>query len=163
MMRGGNAMSNKWENEPSLDYFELRRRHEEYKNSQRLAKEPSQPEAEPAHAGSDDAVDAPQEIAEDVREVSETLDDIDLDAGEEDVEAVNENPNPFDSFISAFHGLRSRFGKRRGAREDEEDGDGDYDEAEDLPEDDGEDRPEAPAARSVPEGGGEALDVEDLP
>ena len=44
-------MSNKREIEPSLDYFELRRRHEEYKNSQRQKDAPeasSAPLAEPA-------------------------------------------------------------------------------------------------------------------
>ena len=44
-------MSNKREIEPSLDYFELRRRHEEYKNSQRqkdAPEAPSAPLAEPA-------------------------------------------------------------------------------------------------------------------
>ena len=48
-MRGGFAMSNRQDNSPSLDYFELRRRHEEYKNRERLAsKERQAKPAQPA-------------------------------------------------------------------------------------------------------------------
>ena len=38
-------MSNKRDMEPSLDFFELRRRHEEYKNSQRQAKAAAEADA----------------------------------------------------------------------------------------------------------------------
>ena len=129
-------MNNNWENEPSLDYFELRRRHEEYKNSQRKAKEqPDAWEDAPEDAASQDegyynAEDqraaAPQDIPEEA--------DLDADAesypaDDNDAEdaPVDDNPNPFDSFISAFHGLRSRFGKRRkgDVADDEEYEDGD--------------------------------------
>ena len=41
-------MSNKRDMEPSLDYFELRRRHEEFKNSQRQTAPKAQPEASEA-------------------------------------------------------------------------------------------------------------------
>jgi hypothetical protein len=58
-MRGGNAMSNKREIEPSLDYFELRRRHEEYKNSQRQKDAPEAPSAT-----LEEAVPQPAPIAE---------------------------------------------------------------------------------------------------
>ena len=41
-------MSKNRDMEPSLDYFELRRRHEEYKNSQRKAKAKPAADAQPA-------------------------------------------------------------------------------------------------------------------
>ncbi len=165
-------MSNNWENEPSLDYFELRRRHEEYKNSQRKAQEqpeaeapadePAQPEVEPAAAEAGGAVEDAQDVfqpdAVDAEDIAEDLDEVypaDED-GDGDGDAGNDNPNPFDSFISAFHGLRSRFGKGRARRADEEDDE----EYEDEELDDGE---EPRPVRDLPEDGGEALDIEDLP
>ena len=172
-------MSNKREIEPSLDFYELRRRHEEYKNSQ---KQKAQPEAaensdatvgpevpggarEPrrvAPAGGEVAVEetpvagsewAPaagqtedgasgaealdlSDVPEDQARLDEGDDDAlpEGDAASEDDDAGADNPNPFDSFIHAFHGIRGklsgRFGRRRGGdEEDYEDEDEDEDAA----------------------------------
>ena len=60
-------MSNKREIEPSLDYFELRRRHEEYKNSQRQKDGPEASDAAEAPEAAGNTADAPVEPARPVR------------------------------------------------------------------------------------------------
>ena len=183
-------MSNNWDNEPSLDYYELRRRHEEYKNSLRQVKEkpdagddaPAAGEAEPVAEVRPEAEDAPVEtepldlspdVPADDADGDFPPEDADDDMGDADDEAVNDNPNPFDSFIKAFHGLRDRIGKRKARRDDGiEDEEEDF--VDDADEGDADDHPEAPsadygsvddvddAADDAPETG-EALDLEDLP
>ena len=159
-------MSNKRDMEPSLDFYELRRRHEEFKNSQRQAKaQPKEAEPVEAEAVVDEApvteqapsyADAPVEAAETAVDAEDTVpapsadfvvedtadapedgDYEDEDGGDAD---ASDNPNPFDPFIHAFKGIRSRIGKRfgRGGEEeeeadedeDEEYGDEDYEEEE---------------------------------
>ena len=189
-------MSNRQDSSPSLDYFELRRRHEEYKNRERqLAREKSaekpesarvRPQApltqtEPAvqtesaaQAVADQARkaqetaaqavepvlepdsvqdtvagesfdgfldqevedvydagrDAANNIGPDRREPEDDYPDDDYpdddypedDYGDEDVPDDGDNPNPFDSFIRAFKGLKGRIGRRKGEAE-EDDGD----------------------------------------
>ena len=190
-------MKNNLDNEPSLDYFELRRRHEEYKNSLRRASEQPQADADaPAAKPAADAAEpvtaepvvtadapeepvaGPQDIPEDIEEESDAdyaADEPDEeypdDADDADDEApVDENPNPFDSFIKAFHGLRSRFGKRRAAEEDDDDeeyeDDADDGEAGEAGESDETAVPQASWPRVAPaeeSDAGEAADVEDLP
>ena len=188
-------MSNRRDNDPSLDYFELRRRHEEYKNRERLAKlekkgidrtepprtrpqanasvqpaasEISEPSVNPNESvewgpdatnvadGEDNSVelDAPVERAtpveadtsaepeafeeddyntaaaddgyeaEDMAESSETGYEDDY----EDESFVDENPNPFDSFIRVFHGLKNRLSQRRNRRNAVEEAPDEYDE-----------------------------------
>ena len=170
-------MSNKREIEPSLDYFELRRRHEEYKNNQKQKEAPEAPEsageapvenarpeaqAEPrpyaaetaapevygeepvrveARTIAPGAVDIAPEVAdvapavEDAPQtlnLSDTLDDADAPSEGQPVDdaledddlqedgRANDNPNPFDSFIHAFKGLRGKLSGRFGRRGEEE-------------------------------------------
>ena len=218
-------MSNKREIEPSLDYFELRRRHEEYKNSQRQKDEPGQETAAQGEFDRQEAASAPAEPAmqagepddgkafpqaqtvlqaeaapqaqpipqdvpaeefevkdaayepEDVTGKKDRPDSLDAQDGpdngqdvedaallddampeddDQDDEAVaGDNPNPFDSFIHAFKGLRGklagRFGRRR---QDDEEYEDDEPLEDELPDDEplGDDGPvdgqrgEAPAA-----------------
>ena len=175
-------MSNKRDNSPSLDYFELRRRHEEFKNRERMANfgkgeaAPAEPQAarpkpaqtqpvapqsvetprpaetgdvpgdgvyepETAYADVPDTEEFSQPSPMDIEDFSENYDyepaegdysADDYDDGEhpdyvedesyEDAngEEFEDNPNPFDSFIRVFNGLKARFDKRR-RREPEED------------------------------------------
>ena len=188
-------MSNRRDNDPSLDYFELRRRHEEYKNRERLAKlekkgidrtEPprTRPQAntsvQPAasevsessvdpnesvelgHAamnaadGQDNSVELEAPIEQAAPVESDTSaepeafeeDDYNIAAaddgyesedrtesseagyedGYEDESFADENPNPFDSFIRVFHGLKNRLSQRRGRRNAAEEAPDAYDE-----------------------------------
>ena len=142
-------MSNKRDIEPSLDYFELRRRHEEYKNSQRQVKpQPAAEAAEDAEATQSSPEALPVETAR-PEPVAVEPEDVDIDAApvagdaadaggalpvrdelpeddfvEEsfdddfddaaDVGSDADNPNPFDSFIHAFKGIRGRLSGRFG-------------------------------------------------
>ena len=166
-------MSNKREIEPSLDYFELRRRHEEYKNSQRQKDgpeasdaaeapeaagntadapvEPARPEVEPVvaepapeavpepetlrfEAGDvapaagnvsgeldlDDSMDGEDGGADDAVQDEALSDDALMDGDEMEDAADVDNPNPFDSFIHAFKGIRGKLSDRFGRRNREE-------------------------------------------
>ena len=172
-------MSNRREIEPSLDYFELRRRHEEYKNSQK-PKDGAEPEpvalAEPAMTEAPVMVAEPAPVAEPAETAAsvpvteepapateaETVTVEDVAPGAEDApgglnlsdtledrvpadmddaalvddemprdEADDGNPNPFDSFIHAFRGIRSKLSGRFGRR-----GQADEEYDDELPEDD---------------------------
>lgn len=131
-------MSKTRDNSPELDYFELRRRHEEYKRArsapqpeknsveERLERQVAQQKAKPEPVvvaeetpinDAQDAleveakaapVDAFEEAIEENYEAFE--DDMDYDE-EADEEAVN--PNPFDSFIRFFNGVKSNRAARR--------------------------------------------------
>ena len=88
-------MSNRRDIEPSLDYFELKRRHEEYKNSQRqttgesdgdLPEEsvPKRKPRNPAESVAEEARDKPAAEAEDIAA------DPTVEEGPEDLEAAGE-------------------------------------------------------------------------
>ena len=179
-------MSNRRDIEPSLDYFELRRKHEEYKNSQRqksapeveaapvaevapkAAPEPvtepvgpepvaeAAPAAEPARTDSAQSVETPAaDVPEDAApaaqdgpaalNLSDTPDDASDDGDVPQDELADDafvedeaggNPNPFDSFIHAFKGIRGKLSGRFGRRRQD---DGDYDDEpldDDVPVDD---------------------------
>ena len=144
-------MSYNRDTEPSLDFYELRRRHEEYKNSKRQPKaepdadaqveipaeaEPLFEEWTPARAASEPkAVEAqPEDLAEDAVIPGDsarlTVEDFAEGEGEpegdddenDDDEETSDNPNPFDPFLRAFKGIRGRLGKRFGrGKADDED------------------------------------------
>ncbi len=160
-------MSNTRDKSPELDYYELRRRHEEYKARARrpaqpvagqtseAAQEANRPAAEPKapEIQRKEPVEAPRprRAGERVQPAEEELpaeeyadpeedyeDGFDPDA-EEAPEEEYENPNPFDSFIRFFHGVKDKLA----VRHSEEPVDG-----EELPEDDYEDEDEeVPAKR----------------
>ncbi len=137
-------MSNTRDNGPELDFYELRRRHEEYKSRVRASKtindtpvaerlerkqnksqalrEESAPIAPDAESPVEihDAADEPElEVEEQdplARLVEMDEEGEDLDNFEED-DRDAENPNPFDSFIRLFHGIKSNIAARREARE----------------------------------------------
>ena len=125
-------MSNR-ENGPDLDYYELRRRHQEYKS--RMRTQPSEPEAKPAPAPApeeplraDEIQDAPVDIPADIpaEEPAEqdplasfVLSDEEpyedeLDYGDEPKDDAS---NPFNSFIRFFHGVKDNISARREAQE----------------------------------------------
>ncbi len=205
-------MSNRQDIEPSLDFYELRRRHEAYKNSKRQtriepdadapvessedARIPAEPrplyeektpaEAKPAETDPEDAMipgDSARLMVEDFAD-GEAAPQDDGEDGEdgEDAGKTADNPNPFDSFLRAFKGIRGRLGKRfgRGGTDDDDaddDEDADYEDDADYGEDDADDReryealsdemPEDEPARIAPAPrqqvvGTEQADVEDV-
>ena len=146
-------MSNTRDNGPELDYYELRRRHEEYKNRARMvqppeetadavpsertvpdsrpsapvAEKPARREAPPLEDLPDETVsvsapmdadgDAPDDpLARFVEE--EPYDDEEVPELE-DEDGADVNPNPFDSFIHFFHGVKEGIARRREAKEAE--------------------------------------------
>ena len=170
-------MSNRKDNSPSLDYFELRRRHEAYKNREKQAAQEQTPEARPVRntepaaepvyeseaeplepnavlddagaeayaeslpeantdagddAGDDGYTDDGEytdegeyadegDYADEDGEYPEDDGDYGDDYADEDAEEdENANPNPFDPFIKAFHGIRSRFSRKRKGGGDED-------------------------------------------
>ena len=147
-------MSNTRDNGPELDYYELRRRHEEYKNRARtaqpaeeaddsLAPERPAPAPRPRESAAEKPVrrdappveDAPAErlpaeepdetesdvpvdpFARFVEEDDAPYDDEDMEPDED--EEADANPNPFDSFIHFFHGVKDGIARRREAKEAE--------------------------------------------
>jgi hypothetical protein len=119
----------------SVDYFELRRRHQEYKRS--TGKEPEDGEAPaPRPARAEDApFMRPAPPAEDVYEDDLHAKNAADDEAAED--AVEDEPddsgaNPFQSFILTFNRIRDRLAARRGghAREVLDDSDDGYDDDE---------------------------------
>ena len=144
-------MSNTRDNGPELDYYELRRRHEQYKSRARRPVQPTEAAkpaeaarpVEPTPAASDEAVQRPTELPaalrtqrEEVRTqpeeafVSEEDFDDSADRDEEFLpedeagapEEEYENPNPFDSFIRFFHGVKDNISARQSAKHAGEDG-----------------------------------------
>lgn len=144
-------MSKTRDNSPELDYFELRRRHEEYKRArtapsaekssveERLERQvavqhkpkPAPVKEElPIAAQTDDAepaldiepeaapADAFEEAIAENYEAYENDADFDEDFDEE---PENENPNPFDSFIRFFHGVKDSIASRRSRSDELED------------------------------------------
>ncbi|MBP3410153.1 MAG: hypothetical protein J6M10_04060 [Clostridia bacterium] len=130
-------MSKTRDNSPELDYFELRRRHEEYKRArsapqpvknsveERLERQVAQQKARPEPVAAEQApindvqdeldvetkaapMDAFEEAIEENYEAYE--DDMDYD---EEAEEELANPNPFDSFIRFFNGMKSNMASRR--------------------------------------------------
>ena len=169
-------MSNSRDRGPELDYFELRRRHEAYKNRMRSAEsqvsepvekqeQPTAPEVEIVEEVKVEAAPAAETTApaeEPVVEVeaadisaeayaddeyyedSEEEYEDEEDEFAEDGEDIQENPNPFDSFIKAFHGIRNRLGKKKKGGADEEYDEEEYDdEGEYADDDEGAPEPEA--------------------
>lgn len=165
-------MNHNGDNSPSMDYYELRRRHEQFKkrhaineaseakarpaqnHSVKPAEAPVQPSAEkvlrdakpeqpvedvlpqaasaapeevvlepeaaPIEApAEDDVIDIPLE-EEPIDDYADEDDDFDED------EENNGNPNPFESFISLFHGVQNRI--RRGHNASDEDEEAEFDE-----------------------------------
>ena len=139
-------MSKTRDNSPELDYFELRRRHEEYKRArsapqpeknpveERLERQVAQQKAKPEPAvvveetpinDVQDTLDvetkaAPADAFEEAIEENYEAYEDDMDYDEEaDEEAVN--PNPFDSFIRFFNGMKSNRASRRQKDDDLED------------------------------------------
>ena len=199
-------MSNTRDNGPELDYYELRRRHEEYKTRARTAQPPEEAvdavaperpapvpglgksaqekpvrrEAPPAEEAPADVLPveeaAGEESAAPVDPLARFVEDDDdayYDDGE-DMEAdedasANANPNPFDSFIHFFHGVKDGIARRREAKEAElEDLDDLTDEELAALEEDGEaddfelPAQDAPRSASVPQAA-QPHDVEDVP
>ena len=184
-------MNNNRNNGPELDYYELRRRHEQYKSRNRAPQqaepaleEAMQPEMEqplrqepetmerkprrlftakakpaPAPAPEAEKMDDPALDDELMDELMDEMDGMeDPEAGAEEDASLYENPNPFGSFISAFHSVKNTLSKRgrkgagrRNAQDDfEDDFDLDFDEdfdAGDFIEDDATPAPEAPVKR----------------
>lgn len=128
-------MSKTRDNSPELDYFELRRRHEEYKRArnapqpekisveERLERQVAQRKAKPEPIAAEETpindvqdtpdveikaapVDAFEEAIEENYEAY--ADDMDDDSDDDAV-----NPNPFDSFIRFFNGVKSNMSARR--------------------------------------------------
>ena len=138
-------MSKTRDNSPELDYFELRRRHEEYKRArsapqpeknpveERLERQVAQQKAKAESVVVEetpvndiqDALDveakaAPMDAFEEAIEENYEAFEDDMDYDEEaDEEAVN--PNPFDSFIRFFNGMKSNRASRRQKDDDLED------------------------------------------
>ena len=146
-------MSNTRDNGPELDYYELRRRHEEYKNRARTV-QPSQkaadavqperpapnlkPNAPAAEASARRKAPPVEELpAEELsteqpieEERSASVDPLARFVDEDEDEIYDEeelepeedeaaNPNPFDSFIHFFHGVKDGIARRREAKEAE--------------------------------------------
>lgn len=143
-------MSWKRDDSPSLDYFELRRRHEEYKNSQRQAEaadRASRPDPSEAEEDWDETVDAQDGLPDGGSDVyaddedaygepdgawadgSEPGDDAPPYDPEEDdyLEDFDEAEppeddasNPFGGILRAFHRIGGRLSRRGGAPEAED-------------------------------------------
>ena len=135
-------MSNR-DNGPELDYYELRRRHQEYKSRMREA-QPSKPtpapvpkqqpaaevEPEPQEPLYPDEIqdapvnDIPAEAPVEEEDPLASLVLSDEEAYEDDLdyedEPPAENPNPFDSFIHFFRGVKDNISARREAKEEAE-------------------------------------------
>ena len=138
-------MSKTRDNSPELDYFELRRRHEEFKRArsapqvekpsmeERLDRQVAQRKVKPEPVVAEETpindvedelqveaqaapMDAFEEAIEENYEAYE--DDVDYDE-EADEEAAN--PNPFDSFIRFFSGMKSNLASRRNKDDELED------------------------------------------
>ena len=131
----------------SVDYYELRRKHQEYKSATNRPEDGAEVAPPPARA-EDAPYVRPVPPAEDVREedrypesrfaqsappVRAWSADDDLEDDEpEDDEPEDSGANPFQSFISAFNAIRSRIATRRAgaAREVLDDSDDGYDDEE---------------------------------
>ena len=122
-------------NGSGVDYYELRRKHQEYKKNAGRGQE--EDESTPPPPPEDAPFVRPAVPAESVREKSFLAEDAPEDthvafaADEEDYpddETDDSGSNPFHSFILTFNKLRDRFAARRGARDDEglDDADDDY-------------------------------------
>lgn len=164
-------MSNTRDKGPELDYYELRRRHEQYKSRARKPVQPAET-AKPAEAArpveptpaepvetaqrpaeqadapkpprrEDRARPAEEFVPEEEFDDSAAMDEeIAADDEAEFPEEEYENPNPFDSFIRFFHGVKDSISARRSAKPADEEID-----LEDAPDEDGEPAEEAPAKR----------------
>lgn len=119
-------MSNNRDNRPELDYYELRKRHEEYKSRARVArtmdapaeaKEAVEGEAPRASAPAAEVRPAPVEVSEPeaapVDPLARFVEEDEPYADDADEGASDENPNPFDSFIRFFHGVKDNIAARR--------------------------------------------------
>ena len=94
-------MSNKRDIEPSLDFFELRRRHEEYKNSQRKAQAAAEsPEAETV-VEARPVTEVQPSIAEDARVAAEPADEAPV------TDARRRTPSPRPATISCWRTPRA--------------------------------------------------------
>lgn len=163
-------MSNTRDNGPELDYYELRRRHEQYKSRARKPVQPAEA-AKPVEATRPveptpaepvetqrltEQADAPKPPRredrarpaedfvpeEDFDESAAMDDEIPVDDEAEFPEEEYENPNPFDSFIRFFHGVKDSISARRSAKLSDEDVD-----LEDALDENGAPAEEAPAKR----------------
>ena len=137
-------MSNTRDNIPEMDYYELRRQREEYKQRMRMEQNAEKRSAEPASPAQETieepvSVQPQPEFVEPRQEApaardafEEAIEEGYEDYGdEEDFDGVEDeapNPNPFDSFIHFFHGVKSSISARRGGR------DADLDDMDDLTE-----------------------------
>lgn len=146
-------MSNTRDNTPEMDYYELRRQREEYKQRMRMEQNAkNRSAAAPAPEPMEEPRSAqpqPEFIEEqDVRPAERDAFEAAIEEGYENAEEADfddaddldggENPNPFDSFIHFFHGVKSSISARRGREEDE------MDDLDELPEDEAWDDAEAP-------------------
>ena len=163
-------MSNTRDNGPELDYYELRRRHEQYKSRARKPVQPAEA-AKPAEASrpveptpaepvetqrpaeqaaapkpprrEDRARPAEDFVPEeDFDESAAMVNEIPADDEAEFPEEEYENPNPFDSFIRFFHGVKDNISARRSAKHADEEID-----PEDALDENGDPAEEAPAKR----------------
>ena len=163
-------MSNTRDNGPELDYYELRRRHEQYKSRARKPVQPAEA-AKPVEATRPveptpaepietqrpaEQADAPKPprredrvrpaedfVPEEAFDDSAAMDEeIPADDEAEFPEDEYENPNPFDSFIRFFHGVKDNISARRSAKHADEEV-----ELEDALDEDGDPAEEAPAKR----------------
>lgn len=192
-------MSNNRDNGPELDYYELRRRHEEYKSRARMVQEDAQPEAaEPPRErakprGPKPQAPAPEPVEEEIpvadepsapadplaQYVEDDEDALPADEDYADEAAPADNPNPFDSFIRFFHGVKDNLAARREARDAElenmddlseeelaalaadEDDALDFDEISPAPERKSPPQPIQPRMTEPQSDAAEALDIED--
>jgi hypothetical protein len=133
-------------NGSGVDYYELRRKHQEYKKKAGHRQEDDgatpppedAPYVRPAVPAEDAPYARPVHFAEPVRAKSVPAEDepedkhiafaADEDAYPDDGEADDSSSNPFHSFILTFNKIRDRFAARRGAQDEEglDDADDDY-------------------------------------
>jgi len=132
-------MSNTRDNIPEMDYYELRRQREEYKQRMRMDQNAEKRSfampAEPAEETFAEPVSVePQPefieeqpkaapVARDAFEaaIEDSYEDFDEGEDFDDAEEDIANPNPFDSFINFFHGMKSSISARRGKEEELDD------------------------------------------
>lgn len=122
-------MSNHRDNSPELDYFELRRRHEQYKSRERMERSADQAPAEkPLRAAApveaeDEAHPIQPEIQkpadafeEAIEEGYEDFENEDFEAADAADQALADDANPFGSFIHFFHGVKDNLSARRASK-----------------------------------------------
>lgn len=182
-------MNNTRDNSPELDYFELRKRHEEYKNrtrakqslekaaaeklerkqAQRAAQQeeeilhPADAPVAPEFKDSVEEADPLDAFDEAIEEGYEDFDDADADEYDDSEGEADENPNPFAPFIRGFNGMKSKMAGglfSRRAKHAEDDED-EFEGFDDLQEDI-EAAPEQPRrAAAQPEADDEAFEAAD--